>query len=126
MGRRPLPISASTARTSAALRAALRQVAGDGVTANVVVPGRITTDRTAFLDASRAQREGRPVEEVAAESRATIPAGRYGEPHEYGQTVAFLASVPRPSPIVIEMGEKSWFSDDVYAALTLREGQQAA
>lgn len=30
---------------------------------------------------------------------------------------AFLASVPRPSPIVIEMGEKSWFSDDVYAAL---------
>lgn len=70
------------------------QVAGDGVTANVVVPGRITTERTAFLDESRAQREGRPVEEVAAESRATIPAGRYGEPHEYGQTVAFLASVP--------------------------------
>ncbi|UTT65573.1 SDR family oxidoreductase [Janibacter sp. CX7] len=70
------------------------QVARDGVTANVVVPGRITTERTAFLDASRAEREGRPVEEVAAESRATIPAGRYGEPHEYGQTVAFLASVP--------------------------------
>ena len=31
---------------------------------------------------------------VAAASRASIPAGRYGEPHEYGQTVAFLASQP--------------------------------
>ena len=32
------------------------------------------------------------VEEVSAESVAAIPAGRYGNPREYGQTVAFLAS----------------------------------
>jgi 3-oxoacyl-[acyl-carrier protein] reductase len=29
---------------------------------------------------------------VSKESTASIPAGRYGEPREYGDTVAFLAS----------------------------------
>lgn len=70
------------------------EVGGEGITANVVVPGRIATDRVAFLDESKAQREGSTPEQVAAASRASIPAGRYGEPHEYGQTVAFLASQP--------------------------------
>jgi len=34
---------------------------------------------------------------------------------------AFLASVPRPSPIVIEMGDASWFSDDVYELLKAQD-----
>lgn len=70
------------------------EVAADGITANVVVPGRIATSRVAFLDEARAEREGRSAGEVTADSRASIPAGRYGEPHEYGQTVAFLAGSP--------------------------------
>ncbi|MBA4084125.1 SDR family oxidoreductase [Janibacter terrae] len=70
------------------------EVAADGITANVVVPGRIATDRVAFLDAAKAEREGRTAEEVTAASLATIPAGRYGDPREYAQTVAFLAGVP--------------------------------
>ena len=69
-----------------------REVARDGVTVNVVVPGRIATGRIRFLDEARARRENRSVEEVAAESTASIPAGRYGEPREYAQAVAFLAS----------------------------------
>jgi len=69
-----------------------REVARDGITANVIVPGRIDTDRVRFLDEVRAKREGRKVEEVAAESMATIPVGRYGKPEEYGEVVAFLAS----------------------------------
>jgi 3-oxoacyl-[acyl-carrier protein] reductase len=32
------------------------------------------------------------VEEVAAESAATIPVGRYGKPEEYADVAAFLAS----------------------------------
>ena len=32
------------------------------------------------------------MEEVAAESAATIPVGRYGKPEEYADVVAFLAS----------------------------------
>lgn len=70
------------------------EVAADGITANVVVPGRIATDRVAFLDAAKAEREGRTAAEVTAASLATIPAGRYGDPREYAQTVAFLAGAP--------------------------------
>ncbi|NUP16081.1 MAG: SDR family oxidoreductase [Streptomyces sp.] len=69
-----------------------REVAADGVTCNVVVPGRIGTQRIKFLDQARAEREGRSVEETSAESLASIPVGRYGEPGEYAAAVAFLAS----------------------------------
>jgi len=69
-----------------------REVARDGVTVNVVLPGRIATDRTKFLDEARAKREGKTAEQVAAESVATIPTGRYGRPDEYADAVAFLAS----------------------------------
>jgi 3-oxoacyl-[acyl-carrier protein] reductase len=69
-----------------------REVAGDGITANVVVPGRVATGRTAFLDEAKAKRENRPVEAVVAESTSAIPMGRYGTPQEYADVVAFLAS----------------------------------
>ena len=69
-----------------------REVGRDGVTANIVLPGRIATDRITALDQVKAKREGRAVEEVAAESAASIPVGRYGRPEEYGDMIAFLAS----------------------------------
>jgi 3-oxoacyl-[acyl-carrier protein] reductase len=69
-----------------------REVARDGVTANIVVPGRIATDRIKFLDQAKGQREGRTPDEVTKESTSSIPIGRYGHPHEYADTVAFLAS----------------------------------
>jgi 3-oxoacyl-[acyl-carrier protein] reductase len=68
------------------------EVGRDGITVNIVLPGRIATKRITFLDEQRAQREGRPVEEVSAASVASIPVGRYGDPQEYGDVVAFLAS----------------------------------
>jgi len=71
-----------------------REVGRDGVTANIILPGRIATDRISFLDVQKAKREGRTVEEVSAESTAAIPVGRYGAPQEYANAVAFLASVP--------------------------------
>jgi len=71
-----------------------REVGGDGITANIVLPGRVATARITFLDEQKAKREGRPVAEVAAESTASIPLGRYGRPEEYGSVVAFLASQP--------------------------------
>ncbi|RIY02563.1 SDR family oxidoreductase [Aureimonas flava] len=69
-----------------------REVGRDGVTANVVVPGRIATGRITFLDEQKAKRDGRTVEEVAAASAADIGVGRYGDPQEYADVVAFLAS----------------------------------
>jgi 3-oxoacyl-[acyl-carrier protein] reductase len=69
-----------------------REVGGDGITANIVLPGRIATGRITFLDEQKAKREGRTVEEVSRESTAAIPVGRYGDPKEYGDVVTFLAS----------------------------------
>lgn len=69
-----------------------REIAADGVTANVILPGRIATPRISFLDKVKAEREQRPVEEVVAESTGSIPMKRYGTPQEYANAVAFLAS----------------------------------
>ena len=68
------------------------EVAADGVTVNLVLPGRIGTERVDELDAARAGREAIDVEDVRRQSRATIPAGRYGTPEEFAAVVAFLAS----------------------------------
>lgn len=85
---------------SNALRAAIlgwmktlsAEVAIEGVTVNMVVPGRVATARTAQLDKANAERSGRPVEDVIRNSVATIPAGRYGRVDEFAAVVTFLAS----------------------------------
>jgi len=64
-----------------------------GITTNIVLPGRIATQRITFLDEQKASGEGRSIEQVSAASVATIPMGRYGEPSEYGDVVTFLASI---------------------------------
>jgi 3-oxoacyl-[acyl-carrier protein] reductase len=68
------------------------EVGYDGVTSNVIVPGRIETDRTRFLDERRAEREGRTADEVMRDSAATMALGRYGRPEEYADMAAFLCS----------------------------------
>jgi len=67
-------------------------VASTGITVNMVLPGRVATDRVKFLDESKAKREAKEFDQVVKESLATIPMGRYGKPEEFGSTVAFLAS----------------------------------
>lgn len=68
------------------------EVAADNVTVNVIVQGRIHTDRVDELDAANAKRLSKSVEDIRAQSIATIPAGRYGRPEELADVVAFLAS----------------------------------
>ncbi len=68
------------------------EVAPDGVTVNMVLPGRIDTDRVAALDRSNAEVTGRTPEETRAASEAGIPAGRYGKPEEFASAVVYLAS----------------------------------
>lgn len=69
-----------------------REVAADGITANIILPGRIATPRIAQLDEARAGREKIAVDDVVKQSLSQIPAGRYGDPAEYGDVVTFLAS----------------------------------
>ena len=59
---------------------------------NGLAPGRIATDRIAFLDGKRAEAAGVTPEEIARRTQATIPLGRYGDVAEIGRVGAFLLS----------------------------------
>lgn len=68
------------------------EVAPHGVTVNMVLPGRIATDRVAELDGIKAEKSGASLDAVQEASRRTIPVGRYGKPEEFGAVVTFLCS----------------------------------
>lgn len=68
------------------------EVAARGVTVNMVLPGRIDTDRVRELDTIKSSKTGTSVDAVQQASRNEIPAGRYGRPEEFAAVVTFLAS----------------------------------
>ncbi|GEO84422.1 MULTISPECIES: SDR family oxidoreductase [Alphaproteobacteria] len=70
------------------------EVASYGVTANMILPGRIHTDRIDELDAANAKKAGKTVDEVRTASLKSIPAGRLGKVEEFAAAAAFLCSVP--------------------------------
>jgi 3-oxoacyl-[acyl-carrier protein] reductase len=84
--------NAGRSALAAWLKTTARTIAGEGVTLNGVMPGRIATPRIHELDSGRAEREGTTEEAVRSAHITTIPAGRYGRPEELGALVAFLAS----------------------------------
>ncbi|WP_027408336.1 SDR family oxidoreductase [Anoxybacteroides tepidamans] len=59
---------------------------------NTVAPGRIATERVAFLDQINAEKFGITKEEMEARMKSTIPLGRYGTPEEFAKVVTFLLS----------------------------------
>lgn len=77
---------------AAYLKILSREVGEFGITVNMVHPGRIDTDRVRSIDAAAADRKSIPLDQVQAQSRASIPMGRYGRVEEFGALVAFLAS----------------------------------
>jgi 3-oxoacyl-[acyl-carrier protein] reductase len=68
------------------------ELAPFNILVNTVAPGRISTDRTAYLDQLKADKRGISREEIQRESLGNIPLQRYGEPAEFARVVAFLAS----------------------------------
>lgn len=70
------------------------EVAAMGITVNMLLPGKINTQRLRNLDENTARVTGKSVEEVAAAEQAAIPAGRYGTTDEFGSVAAFLVSEP--------------------------------
>jgi 3-oxoacyl-[acyl-carrier protein] reductase len=69
-----------------------RQTVDRNVTINNILPGRFDTDRLRSGMAFAAQKSGRSKEEIAAESMASIPAKRFGNPEEFGELCAFICS----------------------------------
>jgi 3-oxoacyl-[acyl-carrier protein] reductase len=86
--REPIPsLALSNANRLAALgllETLATEVAGDGITVNTVATGMFATERLADPQGSLEGAEG------AAKER--VPAGRLGQPEEYGDLVAFLCS----------------------------------
>lgn len=73
-----------------------KEVAADGITVNMLMPGQIDTDRLRSLHSARAQQMGIEPEAMMEMAISGIPAGRFGRPEEFGAVAAFLAS-PRAS-----------------------------
>ncbi len=68
------------------------QLAPENITVNVVCPGYFLTERVQELAREKAEHEGTSPEAVYDAWKASIPAGRLGEPPELGDLVGFLAS----------------------------------
>ena len=76
--------NAHRAATLAAWKTIARDVAGDGVTVNSLLPGRIATDRIASNHGS--------MEAAECAARDEVPAARLGRPEELAAAAAFLCS----------------------------------
>lgn len=94
--REPIPgLTASNALRSAVagwMKTLAGEVAAEGITVNMLLPGRLATDRTLSFDRMDAEAEGLSLEAVATRSQSDIPLKRYGTPAEFGAAAAFLAS----------------------------------
>jgi 3-oxoacyl-[acyl-carrier protein] reductase len=67
-----------------------RKTVRRNVTINNLLPGPFDTDRLRSTIRAAAQASGRSIEEVMQERKRTNPAGRFGDPHEFGEACAFL------------------------------------
>ncbi|MCZ8320611.1 MAG: SDR family oxidoreductase [Novosphingobium sp.] len=69
-----------------------RQVASRNVTINGLLPGSFMTDRIRQTAAAKAEKLGCNVEDVIADEVRATPAGRIGDPEEFGRACAFMCA----------------------------------
>jgi 3-oxoacyl-[acyl-carrier protein] reductase len=68
------------------------EVAADGITANVLIPGIFMSDRVRASTAADAELLGLTIEQAMSRRLENIPAGRFGELSEFEAVAAFLCS----------------------------------
>jgi len=83
--------SGARAGLTAFLASAARLYARHNVTINSIQPGSFETDRQKAGLARTAAQRNVSVDQARSESKARIPAGRFGDPAEFGALCAFLA-----------------------------------
>ncbi len=69
-----------------------RELAGDGITVNNVLPGYTRTQRLEQILADRSAASGKPREEIAKAMLASVPVGRFAEAAEIAGMIAFLCT----------------------------------
>lgn len=69
-----------------------RKTVRHNVTINNLLPGPFQTDRLRATVQASAKAANRPFDEVWEERKAANPAGRFGDPFEFGEACAFLCS----------------------------------
>jgi 3-oxoacyl-[acyl-carrier protein] reductase len=84
--------TAARAGLTALSRALAREVVVDNVTINNLLPERFGTERQEFMARRIIREQDVTHEEARRQIVATIPAGRFGKPHEFGAACAFLCA----------------------------------
>jgi len=69
-----------------------REVAKHNVTINNILPGAFDTDRIRSVMVATAKKTGRTLDDMVQERTKMIPAGRFGQPDEFGELCAFVCS----------------------------------
>lgn len=69
-----------------------RQTPMHNVTINNILPGAFATETMRGRMDAMAKQSGKTVEEIAQQRLNAIPAGRFGEPKEFGQLCAYICS----------------------------------
>ena len=74
------------------LKTLSNEVASEGVTVNSICTGMFGTDRLDQLFKARAEQSKRSIEQERQATIESIPVKRLGDPREFGDMVAFMAS----------------------------------
>ena len=69
-----------------------RELGGDGITVNNVLPGYTRTQRLDQILADRSAATGKPQDEIARGMLASVPVGRFADAGEIGGVIAFLCT----------------------------------
>ena len=69
-----------------------RKTVAHNVTVNNLLPGPFETDRLYSTTRTEVEKSGRSFEDIWAERAALNPAGRFGDPAEFGDACAYLCS----------------------------------
>tara|TARA_B100000900_G_scaffold395210_1_gene393369 strand:+ start:3568 stop:4353 length:786 start_codon:yes stop_codon:yes gene_type:complete len=96
VSKEPSPSMVLSATTRAGVasftKAISLELAEENITANVILPGGVKTDRLTSLIEASAKKENKSIEDLIKEIEEGIPAKRFAEPKEVAEVIAFLVS----------------------------------